>query len=1478
MFRRKRSSAHAPINPNPSPSAQTAAAQAFRASQAHATISTAAAAAALRKHTPTPTSVENVQTKRMLQRQLSTGSSTGKVAQQHTTQNGRLYRTSSSGSMSTRTFRDQPPAPTGSLASSSERDISPVPPLPQNFMAHRRVVSHDPSYRAMSPPGDTSRSPGPRSPSSPRSTRALSSLPELERQGSRSSINFSYPTHHRPNSPPQSPIKKFAAKSPVSDDGRGQDEGPSQNHVAAARSSKIMTTPVTAPASGSQSYSGLNGFHSKYDELQRSEVDSTHAITKAQTSTSPEAGDPAPSHHMRDTNLGLCIDRENTEKGRYPSLGLNQPKARTAQDHGHREVQAMKQQTPDLPDAHEPKIYQTDKSTKSGNLHQSQQPGGAVGDAENENVLLPTESAIDIPPSTDLGSALHIPSETQSHGHAHGPASSSMEDINNERPHSLSPTRTTRFSSHLVVSTTGDRLHDPPPRSMSPAKSALKHPTPQSSPGDRGSNNWSKSLQAPSESSDGTSAESDDGRRVGSKKRAPKVSFEDEPEVVEIGTAAAPSTSQQSGSPVSSSPSWGQGSKYSSIARNNHRFNASDGNGEDVFDEVMKPRPVLPSFGSVRGRRGLVEDHEKRLVHDRPASPRTSTSGNTFGGILQQTTKHTRPHESITFGPSDPIPPEVTSVEGTGYDSLSESSSSSDDVEDPCDFVPPGDSITSFSPSEIQNASSDSHNAGNEPIGAEGQSESIPVISIHPATPALMEEKTSGEWTRIPGGFPSPMALSEHETPQLSADDTRQPRPVTPDSLAHSQLSSIPSVDDDDDESDSSESIYSDAAENLSDLEGDGFGSINAIVDSPVSHVSSYTHTPPPDSPTRSKADKKRPSDISSQRNELRNSSPLGSVYTNTPLPVVEEEVLPSSLPSTNKRDSDDDRDLLHHKNQQLHPKSGLQGGASAMPDRARFVPTSAKPANCDKVEPNGKSTYRSTTTIRNVSQQNGPRSKPSKRITSDTTPSHNKEHTSQNRNDRSSTKRPVENGHPRPGVAGLDFGFVLKDHSQSAAYDSDSSSSFKRTRRSPRNTTRYSLKRTLRGPSDTRPYSSGGYSIGIAGRSTPPTPQRRPFSSDHNMPVRTTLRGPEGGLHTKSSSFGSFGKSSKLKRAQAGLNPHTGAKSRSSLAHANDGVVGFARPFRSRYEDSSEDELVPTNFSPVRGIPKRKDGLDGDSTDLEDSSDEEIPKKVLLRRPEPRRRSIFPISSQAKPVPVPDTIKDGAATTDAPNELPAVIPNAPGAFLPQLPKRQRSIFSRLGRSKHRGSDEVKIRKSELDSAARRDSPLERSRFELRRNKSLRSSGNDNNKLLPSSVGADDPISPTEGDVEKVPVLVGSGTWPLGSHTNAPIDAPAPISPISEKCESDSERAGKANDIATNNGNTTFRVSISGPTPPAPESSSSWTSRFRPRLQNRRSVSSTLGEDSSVSAKSDAGLGPDEKKKRKKLSLFKKALRISSRE
>ncbi|OJD14353.1 hypothetical protein AJ78_05288 [Emergomyces pasteurianus Ep9510] len=1477
-----------PINPNPSPSAQTAAVQAFRASQTNATISTAAAAAALRRHTPTPTSVESIQTKRMLRRQLS-AASVGTAAQLHT-QNGRLHRSSSSGSMTTRTFRGQPPADPGSIAGSNERNISPVPPLPQSFLAHRRAASLDPSYRAINPPQNSSRSPGARSPTSrcPRSPRALSSLPELERQGSRSSINFSYPTHARPNSPPQSPVKISARKSPVSDEARDTDEELSQSLIV-ARTSTFNTPPTTTTTRGSKSYPDLGAIHGNYDESTSSGTEpTTHATAEIEISVSPEERDFTLSHHTHPANPNLSTHGEAAEVNHHLSGELHSPKTQPPLQYDDREGQAITDQHIMYPsEAHAPKTHQADEPTDPTDISKTQQLHGSTGYVETDKATLPTGSAIDLTLSTDTGSTPYMASETPSQSRAHDPVDSTPADPSNERHHSLSPARTTRFSDHLAVSLTGERLHDPPPRSMSPGKSALKHPTPQSSPGDGSAHHWSKSLQTHSEPSDSVSSESDDGQRAEGKKRAPKVSFEDEPEVV--GTAAMSSISQ--GSPVSSSPPWVSGPKYSSFARNGLRFNTNNGNGEDAFDEVMKPRPALPSFGSVRGRRGLTDDHNKGRIHDGSPSTKMFGSGNTFSGILHQG-KHTHSHDPMTSPTNAPLPPEVTSVEGTGYDSMSEQSSSSDDIADPHDFIPPGDSITSFAPSDIQRASGDSHDIVNESAGGGlGMSDNVPVISIHPATPAIAEERNSNEWTRIPGEFPSPMPHSEHETPQLSTESAQQPRSATTDSAPHPKSASIPS-DDGDESDDSGESVYSDAAENLSDLDGDGFGSINAIVDSPVSHGSSYTHTPPPDSPTRSKADKKRSSDVLLQRNELRNSSPLGGVYTNAPLPIVEEEVLPLSASSSNRgKNMDGIGGGRHVKSQRLQRKFDRQERTSTTADSTRTAQVNENTVNSDQVVPNGRLTHSSTKSSRDVAPQPGPKSKRSKRSENDTTTSHNREYSSQKRNGASTAKRRTENGHISHSstVPTLDFAFASRAPTQPTAYDSDSSSSFKRDRRSPRSTTGYSLKRTLRTPSGNRPHSSGGYSEGVGGRSSLPTSQQRPFSSDHNLSIRTTLRGPRSGLHAEPSSFASFRKPSKLKGVTSGLNAKAGRKSGSKLVHANTHNVGWPRPFQSRYEDSSDDEVAPMEFSPVRGIPKRKDGIDGDSTDLEDSSEDETVKKVLKRH-EPRRRSIIPSNGKAKQAPAPVPKTDSRTITDAAIESTSVMPNQPGAFLPQLPKRRGSIFDRFGRSKHKVSDDSKIRKSELDSAARRDSPLERSRFELQRNRSLRSSLKGGDVPLSSSIEAHEPknsnqvpitISPKEADVKDIADVVGSGPWPLRPHTNAPAaKTGAPIPPIPETGESDPERPRTSDGFMTNNGNATFHVSISGPTSPATESSN-WTSRFRPRLHHRRGTSSTLGEDSIASTKSDAGTtgpGPDDKKKKKKFSLLKKAFGMSSKE
>lgn len=80
------------------------------------------------------------------------------------------------------------------------------------------------------------------------------------------------------------------------------------------------------------------------------------------------------------------------------------------------------------------------------------------------------------------------------------------------------------------------------------------------------------------------------------------------------------------------------------------------------------------------------------------------------------------------------------------------------------------------------------------------------------------------------------------------------------------------------------------------------------------------------------------------------------------------------------------------------------------------------------------------------------------------------------------------------------------------------------------------------------------------------------------------------------------FGRRNKDKSPPPRAKPTT-KKITSRFADSDDEDGGDPRTFRSRFEDSSDDEPEPVRYRPVRGIPRKAD--DGDSTDLEDSDDQ---------------------------------------------------------------------------------------------------------------------------------------------------------------------------------------------------------------------------------------------------------------------------------
>jgi serine/arginine repetitive matrix protein 2 len=394
-----------------------------------------------------------------------------------------------------------------------------------------------------------------------------------------------------------------------------------------------------------------------------------------------------------------------------------------------------------------------------------------------------------------------------------------------DRHASLSPPRSAHFAS-VAVELTGLK-HDPLPRSVSPAKSALKSSPSVSRRGESpmAPNGRHHSLTASSEVSDATSEEG--GRK---KKKNVRVSFEEEPVIA--GTAAYANT--QAGL---------NQSKWSPIVEK-----------EDEFEDYMKPRAALPVFGSIRDKeRRPHKDMAEKVTETVPSTssaPESTTRGSTqvftdvaTGNIVAHDHAY---KQSI---PSNPLPPEVTTVEGSGYvsDSASEYSDTHKQIEH-TELLPQPPAPEPKSLSVPTDATSPTAPITERVV-------EVPNIALQPATPSPYERaEPKFQSMAIPGGWGDDV----HE-PKSQAYASSQTIP--------SQLTSAPSVEtirqhpqpivhaEEDDTTDDNSSVYSDAYEDLSDGEG-GFGSINALMSGPVAPSSTdlmhstYADKSATDSPT----------------------------------------------------------------------------------------------------------------------------------------------------------------------------------------------------------------------------------------------------------------------------------------------------------------------------------------------------------------------------------------------------------------------------------------------------------------------------------------------------------------------------------------------------------------------------------------------------------------------------------------------------
>ncbi|DAA76972.1 TPA_exp: Uncharacterized protein A8136_6738 [Trichophyton benhamiae CBS 112371] len=1071
MFRRKRSVRHAPLNTNPSPSAQTAALQAFRASQnPNPSLSSSAAAAALRSHTPPPTPVRDVQTKRMLRRKQSASSIS--VPPGNTLpdgKNGGLRRVRSSGSMTARTFRDQSPARGGS-ATSNPADMVPVPPLPRGYAASppQRPRNADlPGVQGTASANGASAAAA----IAGRRARSVSNLSlgpaDLERGGSRNSINFSYPMN-RPNSPRLS----IASLDSPRGGGLGSPRLLQQHQQQKLPTEQASVQSTDKPATGkppplSESRPML------VDQATQVADDSFNPMSTSppgtqQTDNKPVVNDtvakPSPTvtgGTQTDSHDEIRHASPPPILGRRPSTVLElQEEAEDDQpikQHViHESVDFTKQRPMETIKLKEPPPVQHVKPREKPQQQQQQQS------QPQDSSALPTPNVF------------HI------------------------RPSSISPNRLTRFSEHLEIPDSEKSLHNPPPRSLSPAKPALKS-TPSPSLGARPERLTYQPGQPGSETSEGTSLVSDDGSRAGSKKRHPKVSFEDETEV--IGHGISPPTSPESltsQSPRAHTPrSWSD-----SVIRS--KFGDDDSND---FEQFFTPRPALPSFGSIRGRK---PSRSKDIEDDsNPALEISSSSADhAIGGIFS--TAGGRDQSKHDANTNLQLPPEVTSLDSTGYSSLSDDTSSDEGPE------------LHYSPAHLDGKRDDTTASKDTPSQANGASQPrqieapnhlkpTPAIFIQPATPGMEEVAHSKR--------PSSEVPKDESThgvnSYFSANDTRlQGR----------------EEEDGDSDSNSGNSVYSDAYEDLSDMEGDGFGSIDAIVDRSVPSV------PEPQQPsvTHSQPQERN------QRDELNGTAESYAAANVTP--ETQSQPARPHQPEGTAEEGENGCQAL---------STAKTAGKPLFEEK-----TTSPPAASSHPSPNICSSgqfNRHSPALRPILESNG-----------------------------SSENKPVKaKGKAAPAIR----------PQRTMSNASDSSSSFKRPKRF-RSTGRYTLRRTMR-------TTSADHMEVLSDGGLPPTKtidhslNRRPFSSNDSRPtMRTTLRQPPSTATSRFSVLTGRGKSTKANG--------------SSAKH---------QPFKSRYEDSSDEEGGAIKLRPVRGIPRRRNEIEGDSTDLDDSSEDEATRHVLRRK-----------------------------------------------------------------------------------------------------------------------------------------------------------------------------------------------------------------------------------------------------------------------
>lgn len=650
---------------NTSAAAATAASSAFLARPASQTgLSSAAAAAALRSHTTTPEPVGSIQTKRMVRRGSQSSVGGGSVIGSGTrggVGRGTLQRNNSSGSMSERTFRSPSPG-RYNAAIPAAPEAPPVPALPAGLRGggHRRSASTEPPQRIMSPTpprGSRRGASVDRAGTSARSLPKINTVPEvdeLERQGSAGSINYSRPMSAQGHSPiATSKTMKSGGSWFTAPEGTLSDK-PTAPRLAAnvARSQQDANNTqfdvVNAASRPTKKKQIANNTQGSY-------------LARANGGANPPADEPQDTVMVYDpaSRTFIAKPRQAAQKAEPPSPTLATPAAHVPKP-GEYDPNTRKI-VPEIP-AQKPSVLvtggdntatrtkpalsvqppprnpaRTDPngspvSPRAAGLLQKQpsvvreDPEGEQ-EAETNGVAKPYKRQTNGFSGFSKTTMRSSPSDGTPGGSRHRSESldvprSGSDSSGRVRGNSHSPSRSARFSASPIMEVVH---HDPPQRGVSPVKSAMKH-SPSSSI--RANSPMATGGKAMSETSDTPSSVDGSAR----KKKSVRVSFTDQPPAVQPSfTPATRAAVARKVSPLI----------------------------DDDMEEIMKPRPDLPSFGSVRQNRMHQEVAEK--VTERPPDRREVSSDHAIGGIIAHDASNT------------PVPPEVTSKSGPSYSSSDES-------------------------------------------------------------------------------------------------------------------------------------------------------------------------------------------------------------------------------------------------------------------------------------------------------------------------------------------------------------------------------------------------------------------------------------------------------------------------------------------------------------------------------------------------------------------------------------------------------------------------------------------------------------------------------------------------------------------------------------------------------------------------------------------------------------------------------------